>query len=359
MSTDHDFERQQIRLTEFAALQTALSSHKDFPLFRGQLGGDFLGLIDECLSQKSRSATMRWLKVKTEMMREMLKLLAEFRHSKQTLAEMELLRALTDRNYVLPGETFPKKEIAPYTVFMVDPEVTLAMHRFFQDWRRAIPNESNHGISPPEFWKSYRNEAFCADRYGTVLRSLLRQIAWDRVDDPIDSGNPLYGGADPQRILTQVVKVFGHRIANFETERVGQRTTEFSPWGFPLNGFGETEATRLIGNLRTFSNASCMFANQIAQDTVLGAIDPNAQRRIASWEFQLPPAIMGDRRLYAKACVICLLPETDHQYWLKVRPQFTSRGVAHGYCAVFIPIEFMDRVFAAEDINRLLLFKNT
>lgn len=352
-TTDHVPEHQN-QEDQFSGLHNLLLGNAAFGRLRGALNGTLSGFVDDCLEAGSPTATLRAWDQQVGDLRVMLNLLAKLRRDGWMLAEMELKRALIDRKYVLPGETIPVEQTIAYTVFMIDPEIILALHQFFQDWWTFLPEESERGISPPTFWKSYADEAFCNERYGPVLWPLFREIYWNNVYNPTNLPQYLPHHADPGRIFGRVMTLFGARVADLDTRRVGKRTMEFSPWGFPRERFGTTYA-KLAGNSRRFSNMSCLYGKAVEQSKLLGAFSREDQRRVASWQFHLPAAMIGDERVYA----ICLRPEAERAQWYKKRPQFTSRGVAHGYCAVLVPFDHVDRVFAGENPDRLRLFQNS
>jgi hypothetical protein len=307
MSTDHVPEHQN-QEAQLAELYDILMGNAAFGRLRGTIKGSIAELIEGCLGDRSPSAALRAWDQRIGDLRVMLNVIAKFRRDDKGFAEMELIRALHDPKYVIAGETIPLERTTAYTVFMVDPEITLALHQFFQDWWALFPEESERGISPPTFWKSYADEAFCNERYGPVLWPLFREISWGRVrarGEYYPESRKEDGEA--RQLFCEVLRVFGYRIADINTRRVGKRTMEFSPWGFPHRQFGSIRA-KLVGNSRHFFDTSCLFGKAVEQSELLGAFTREDQQRVASWQFHLPAAMIGDARVYA----ICLRPEAEH-----------------------------------------------
>lgn len=317
---------------QLAILRDWLMNHNQaFGHMRGKLGGSTMDLLGRLLETRSPSAALEAYNALVSDMRIMFKHLAKLRRDGHTVAEAELMRALTQPGYLITGETVPLESTAPYTLFMIDPELTFATAKFLEDWKNVYLNQC-----PRVRCRAVVEPEFALDRYGNLIWEVylreMRENYYDRIgflNDDLQRA---------QTLVSYVLETFGRRL-EISTKRVGTKTTDFIPMGWRTRQAPRTRA-QLTANHRVVNMLSCVFGKPLEQGQVLSAFPRAEQHRVATWQFHAPAAmnLSSPRRTF----YVGFHPRAEHEKWQRARPQLTSRGTANGWGAIIIPRSMLD-----------------
>lgn len=319
-------------------LRRALLGNKAFGRARGLLGQSVKDLFETCLTgAPSRRHVVEGWNRKTTDLGIMLSLLARFERDKKTIAAAELRRALELSGYMITGETVPFEKTSPYTVFMIDPELTFGMIDLTHTWDEFDTEDTVVKL---------RDEKFTQGRFPKPLCDLIAQVNWEEAITL--SKDPHNTGLVP-RIWFKLIELFNARLKETPTCQLDCWTANLCDQDrFDTNGDAAFFTNLLGGDYRRISNRSRAFGVPHEQSQVLAAFNRKDQGRIASWQFRLPTAMGFEepRKRFepGKRFAVCFHPEAEHTRWLKERPQFSSCGVSQGFGAMILPGEDFDHI---------------
>lgn len=323
MSTDQVPEEVPSAEAQLDALRLKLAGNAAFGRLRGRLGRPTVQLMLECGNGQSRvSAKQEWAELASAMA-VMQTLLAQYRRDGWGVAEHELSRALSVEGYIITGETVPFEETEPYTIFMVDPDLTFDMIQLLQGWAHV---DTYRDEDQPRFWQRLRDEGKIRDLY-PYARGIIKGLTFPTTSSE-DNG---FG------VWEDLIIAFGRRL-QIPTKPSGRETTDLIPCNIS-NFRGCSDWRELTAENRLISNCACGFGKPCEQSRLLAAFGREDQRRIASWQFHLPK-VMGFQRADRPYTVVFYHP-SEQPRWEKERPQFASRGVSHGRGAIVVPQELL------------------
>jgi len=293
----HKLSRKQ----QLETLRAHLAGNHAFAICRGKLGQD-IGSIADNLIDEAFSPTnflYRWDGFFGQV-RVMTNLLAQLRRDGLNIAYRELSGALSDSDYLLPGETLPVEATRPITVLMLEPEKTITFLRWLLE---AHPGElrkylgwkddqQNWQGDPPSQLTQKLYELFpaldeLARKYRDGYPGTELSVAYRRTVAETFSFRPLKKGKVCNLVYTQW---------NDDIEHVDE---------IPFIYFFEAEQSKV---LRRFSR----------QD----------QKRVATWQLQVPKTV-------ERFC-IGLHPENLRIARQRLYPMFHSRGASHGFAVTVI-----------------------
>lgn len=120
-------EKVPSREEQLKSLREKLVGNKTFGACRGKLSDPFFGTIEN--SESSSHFCSVWDNLAPKM-RIMGNLLAQYKRDGWLDAYSTLQIALRSESYLIPGETIPLEQTAPFTVIMFEPDKTLTLIRW-------------------------------------------------------------------------------------------------------------------------------------------------------------------------------------------------------------------------------------
>jgi|GEM_PF-5959715 len=325
------------REEQLEELRQALLGNRAFGHARGMLGQSIGSLFDFCLNgaPSRRRVVDTWSKRAAEYC-VMLSLLAKFERDNKLFAAKELRRALEKPGYMITGEEVPFEQTSPYTVFMIDPELTFGMMDLARAWTEFNGDDTITKL---------QDKNFVQGRFPKPMCELIAAIDWKEVS-----------AIEPHKVWP--IPLMWYRLTNLFCARLKIPTQEFGHQIADLVSQGHYEEgggvwANLTGNRRYIPELSCAFGKPCEQSQLLAAFSRDDQARVASWQFHLPTA-MGFES-WKNTFIIGFHLEAEHARWKKERPQFASRGTSNGYGAIILPNDDVDHVYGTK---RQILLRN-
>jgi len=301
---------------QFKELLDMLTGHEKFRRHRGELGrsvADKLALIatsNQSWAQKKKQAE----KLFGDLM-VLLIIISNLHADKKREALSEFIRALSNPNYLLPGETIPVDQTLPATFVMFYPERVLEFLKKLVQYPVETVSEADEWLcnDPQSDFRTQWLALFSSIRnllpnmkssYRHMFRSfaiLCKAYKKDCWEQWLDSYK---ARAMPIR----------YRYRNFQLDSVA------SP--FPLPRYDLYFA----------------ILDARSQKSILKRFNRELQRIMATWSFNMPKRFIYDGRHAGRfvGLKIGLHPEEEHERWKKRYPAYVSRGVSHGFGAILL-----------------------
>lgn len=285
------------REVQLSDLRACLLGHQAIGRLRNNGCCGFVGVFEELLdSAESPSDFLRQLDNMFGDLRIAGNKLAQLRRDGLGDAEGELVKALSDRRYLVEGETADQRDTVPVTVLMLDPARTLAMIDWIIDghWMdlNGVLDGKDCGRLAKALFDSFPS---------------LREFTAERRQQ----GH--YEGCDLLSALrTDVTCRFP-----LPSEWIGLRIKHGT----------------YNDHLEVYDCRSFAFVIQAEQSEVLSQFPRELQEQLATWQLHLPKSMtMGDKDegFSCRHLDFGFCKESDYPEWKRLFPSLTSAGVNAG-----------------------------
>ncbi|MEI6237921.1 MAG: hypothetical protein WCP15_00105 [bacterium] len=283
-------------------LRNKLMGNQAFAFCRGKLGKQVVSVAADLIAETGTPT--RFLSMWDEFFgkaRVMTNLLAQFNRDGMNVAYEELLSALRTDTHFFPGETVPVEQTRPVTVLMLEPEKTVS----FLSWLLE------------EHWMSLRDYLYWKDQKPGFFNKVP--------DKPSVLTERLYAN------FSKLEELARKHCSGYEgrelSEAYRQEIIDTFPEGALKNGkVAELGRPQWNDHIEHVGDIPFIYIFEMEQFEVLKMFSREDQKRIATWQFNLPKVITH--------FVIGLHPHKMHGCWKKSHPAFVSCGKSHGLAGV-------------------------
>jgi len=293
--------KQQLQL-----LRAKITGNQAFGACRGKFGQP-IGQLTADWIKNSESPTQvlgQWDSF-TGQARVMTNLLAQFRRDGMNIAHRELLKALNDSDYLLPGEKLPIEATRPITVLMLEPEKTLTFLRWLLEshWS-SLRNylawkESQYAKAPNELTEKL---------YTQFL--MLEELAREHAKHPVEG---FFEGKELCEAYATIASSFDPAILKNAMCGMG---LNWGQWNDHIEGI---------------RHLAFLYMFDCEQSKVLKRFSRKDQKRIATWQINVPKThTLSAFGLYPEQWRV-----RDSANLLRS----VSRGSSHGYKVVCCTME--------------------
>ncbi|MDE2188563.1 MAG: hypothetical protein KGJ35_02430 [Patescibacteria group bacterium] len=281
-------------------LREKLAGNQAFATCRGQLGHRVTGIVGEIIGKNpSPTAVLGEWDDFFGKARVMTNLLAQFQRDGLDVAYKELYSALESDRHLLPGETVPIKQTRPITVLMLEPERTVALLRWLLE---------DHWMSLRDYldWKDGRDRS---------------EAPYGKVSKPNPLTKRLY-----EQFPTLEALARKHRdkyeglelLEAFKEQVIGS----FAGYDLSKGKTGQLSQHQWNDHVEYVPNIPFVYIFEMEQSEVLKIFSREDQKRVATWQFNLPKTIPHT--------YVGLHPRSLQTRFEKSHPALMSRGMSNG-----------------------------
>lgn len=315
---------------QYERLLQMLIGQKVFGRMRGRFvisPADLIGeLSKDVVGKSSPTSILRMYDKHFADARVMTNMLAKLKRDGLDHAGEALLNALSDREYVLPGETVLIEETETYTLVMFEPKKTFAFLRLvaggqvFLEYLKTgswlkVAIEINRRAG-----RLIAEEHWDATAWSRAVNEFFKSFpgSWDLINRHCNN--------DQESVFEWVTRVFQDGVS------LTNKSEPLLKAG--INFYFFFLATKLgycdVG-IQSDMSVPCMVLVSGGQKDVLRCYSREQQENMATWQLHIPK-IFGRRP--DSIIHIGLHPESEHEMWRKRAPALTSRHCNHG-CGVY------------------------
>ncbi len=328
---------------QLAGLREFLASCEPFRVCRGRLGsGDWsnVGIFTDHESTPERpllfttpSAILRELERRHGQTRVMMNALAKYQRDGQHRAFQELMYALTDRNYVITGESLDLSLRTPGVLMIYQPKRILTLLRWLKMVNPVLMDLHQGQLDERE--RFYIEKGFIKDR--PRLAELTAQVLQENpaIREGFEKyyearrGDPRIGRQElrhfvPQSLFPHHDKTWGI-LKTLAVDDDGASSLSDTTWlAVEEDGSGND----ILGNW----GIACFYPGK-TQKEVLSRFKRKHHGDIATWQFHYPAHIHScDTHNFS----IGLFPENEHARFHRQWPSYTSPSLQQGMGAVML-----------------------
>jgi len=285
-------------------LLNKLAGNAAFGACRGKLGKNVSSIADEYIAETESPTSFlgKWDDFFGKA-RVMTNLLAQFKRDGLEVAYKELSAAMKSNSHFFPGETVPIEQTRPVTVLMLEPKKTFAFLRWLleEHWAtlRSYLSWKDGDAEDRVLGGKVRNPSVLTSQLYKTFPSLERLA---RLYHDGYEGSELTGAYQKD-----VIETFPQKVLN--KGKAGKLA--HCQWNDHIEYVGEL---RLI------------YVFEMDQAAVLKMFSRADQKRVATWQFNLPKIV--------ETRSIGLHPQSMHDGLIKAKPALTSCGMAESWGAI-------------------------
>ncbi len=292
-------------------IEKKLLGNKAFGRLRGAFKVDStLGILDKTLDE-SKTPTQfcnDWDQTSSDI-RVIGNIISQCRRNGHDVIADEIVKALSDRAYTLPGETIPIEQTQPITILVIDFERTLTMIK----WIRCA-----HWMELRNFVRDEKEQIW--ETGDNLTNTLFKQYP-SLYDFTISGLNDGYEGPELRSAYRQDVYDKIHNMALRDSAKIGLK---FHTYNSHLE----------INDL--------MFAHVFFGDQaeVLANFTRHEQRLLSTWTVNVPSVLIKESGL--SKLMFGFHPEDKHSFWKNASNCSNSIGCVNGYGVVALNEKYTD-----------------